>query len=407
MNFFDVLKSSLKNIAQNKMRSFLTMLGIIIGISSVIMIVSLGRGSTEQISSQFEKMGAKTLNVSVDTENSVKSDLLTINDVKAIEDSDQDIISVSPQDQMTGSVQIQDNKKPVLIYFVNQNFPDIGGLDMLYGRFFNQKEYEDLKPYIVLDSLTCEKLFKTSDVVNKDVRVNVGGTAKVLNIIGVFDIAPYYAGIGTNMAESTGVPGFAFIPFSIKQDLGLYNKNSSIISAILKTTEREKQVADSIIKTLSIKHNNLGKNLYIIEKGNKQMSSLTSILDIVTLLVIAVATISLIVGGIGVMNIMLVSVTERTREIGTRKALGATTYDIMMQFLIEAVTMCLLGGIIGIVFGLTVAYVVANFIGLKSSPTVSIILIALGFSSMIGMFFGIYPAKKAADLNPIDSLRFE
>ncbi len=406
MNFFDCVKSSVRNITHNKMRSFLTMLGIIIGISSVIIIVALGRGSTEQITSQFEKMGAKTLNISPNIEKASKQDLLTIEDIKAIQDSDPDISTVSPQDQMTGSLQIQDNKKPVYISFVNQYFLNIGGIDMMYGRFFNQKEYEDGKAYIVIDSMTSQKLFKTENSVGRDVRVNVGGTAKMLSVIGVFDISPYFSGIGS-VTESVTVPGFVFIPFTYKQNLGLYNKNCSMISAILKDINREQEVADNITKSLSIKHKNLGKDMYIIEKASKQMSSFSSILNIVTLLVIAVATISLIVGGIGVMNIMLVSVTERTREIGTRKALGATTTDIMTQFLIEATIMCFIGGVIGVVFGLSVAYSVSYFTGLKSSPTASIIVISLVFSSLIGIFFGIYPAKKASDLNPIDSLRFE
>lgn len=382
------------------------MLGIIIGISSVIMIVALGRGSTEQITSQFEKMGAKTLTIRPNLEKAKKEDLLTIDDIKTIEEADPDIETVSPQDEMTGSLQLLDNKRPVLIYFVNQDFINIGGIEIMHGRFFNQKEYEDGKGYIIMDSLTSEQLFKTSDSVGKDIRVNVGGTAQILNVMGVFDIAPYYAGVGS-LAETVTIPGFAFIPFTYKQNLGLYNKNSSIISAILKDLNREREVADNITKILAIKHGNLGKNMYIVEKATNQMAGFTNILNIVTMLVIAVATISLIVGGIGVMNIMLVSVTERTREIGTRKALGATTNDIMTQFLVEATVMCFIGGVIGVTFGLTTATMISYFTGMKSSPTISIIVISLVFSSLIGIFFGIYPAKKASDLNPIDSLRFE
>ena len=382
------------------------MLGIIIGISSVIMVVALGRGSTEQITSQFEKMGAKTLTIRPNLEKAKKEDLLTIEDIKTIEESDPDIETVSPQDEMTGSVQIQDNKRAVLIYFVNQDFLSIGGVEIMHGRFFNEKEYQDGKGYIIMDSLTSEQLFKTTNSVGRDIRVNVGGTAQILNVIGVFDIAPYYAGVGS-LAETVTIPGFVFIPYTYKQNLGLYNINVSLVSAILKDLNREREVADNITKVLSIKHGNLGQSMYIVEKATNQMAALTNILDIVTMLVIAVATISLFVGGIGVMNIMLVSVTERTREIGTRKALGATTNDIMTQFLVEAIVLCFIGGVIGVSFGLTVATVVEFFTGMKSSPSLSIILISLVFSSLIGIFFGIYPAKKASDLNPIDSLRFE
>ena len=382
------------------------MLGIIIGISSVIIIVALGRGSTEQITSQFEKMGAKTLNIRPHLQIAKKEDLLTADDITTIQESDPDIVTVSPHDQMTGAVQIENNKEAVFIYFVNQDFLNIGGIEIIYGRFFNQKEYEEGKPYIIIDSLTSEKLFKTINSVGMDIKVNVGGTAKMLNVLGVFDISPYYSGIGS-VANSVAIPGFVFIPFTFKQNLGLYNRNTSMISVILGDLERESEVADNIIKTLSIKHGNLGKNIYIVEKATNQMAALSNILNIVTMLVIAVATISLIVGGIGVMNIMLVSVTERTREIGTRKALGATTNDIMTQFLVEATVMCFIGGLIGVSFGLTTATTIQYFTGMKSSPTISIVVISLVFSSLIGIFFGIYPAKKASDLNPIDSLRFE
>ncbi|MCL2322703.1 MAG: ABC transporter permease [Oscillospiraceae bacterium] len=406
MNFIDCVKSSIRNIMYNKIRSFLTMLGIIIGISSVIIVVALGRGSTNQITSEFEKMGAKTLNIRPNLEKAGKQDLLTIDDIKTIQDSDPDIETVSPQDQMTGSLQLENNKEAIYIYFVNQDFRNIGGINVIYGRYFNQKEYESSKQYIVIDSLTSEKLFKTANSVGRDIRVNVGGTAKIFNIIGVFDISPYYSGIGS-LANNVTIPGFVFIPFTCKQDLGLYNKNCSMISAILKDLTREGEVADNIVKTLSIKHDNLGKNIYIVEKATNQMAALTNILSIVTTLVIAVAAISLIVGGIGVMNIMLVSVTERTREIGTRKALGATTNDIMTQFLVEATVLCFIGGVIGIAFGLTTSSVIARFANMQSSPSILMIFVSIIFSSLIGLFFGIYPAKKASDLNPIDSLRFE
>lgn len=406
MNFFDCFKSSIRNIAHNKVRSFLTMLGIIIGISSVIIIVSLGRGSTEQITSQFEKMGANTLNIQANSEKATQQDLLTIDDIKIIKECDPDIVTVSPNDTMAGSVQVQDNKKPVYIYFVNQDFLSIGGIDIMHGRFFNEKEYDDGKSYIVIDSLTSEKLFQTTKSNGNTVKVNVGGISKTLTIVGVFDIAPFYAGVGS-VADAVTIPGFVFIPFSYKQNLGLYSKNSTIISAILKNLDREQEVADNIVKTLSIKHDNLGKNMYVIEKATNQMAALTNILNIVTMLVVAVAIVSLIVGGIGVMNIMLVSVTERTREIGTRKALGATTNDIMTQFLVEATVMCFIGGLIGVIFGLSVCAAVSFFTGLKSSPDPTVIMVSLIFSSLIGIFFGIYPAKKASDLNPIDSLRFE
>ncbi len=406
MNLIDCIRSSFTSILHNKMRSFLTMLGIIIGISSVILVVALGRGSTEQISGQFAKMGSKTLNVSVNLEDSVNSDLLNYADIRAVLDSDNDIFSVSPQDQVNGSVQNEsNNRRTSYLFFVNDEFPNIGGIDILNGRFFNKSDYEDAKQYVVLDSLTCEKLFKTKEVIGKSIKVYYGGLGRKLNIVGVFDIDPFFSGVGTNIADAVGVPAFAFIPFTLEQYFGINSKNVSKISAILKDDIRANEVADNIIKVLSIRHNNLGRKVYKIERASTQINKYGSIIDIVSLLVVSVATISLIVGGIGVMNIMLVSVTERTREIGTRKALGASTLDIMIQFLFEAVLICLIGGFAGVLFGISLAALVSKLTGLKALQSINIILLALGFSSLIGIFFGIYPARKAAQLNPIDALR--
>jgi len=405
MNLIDCIKTSFTNIFNNRMRSFLTMLGIIIGISSVILIVALGRGSTEQISGQFERMGSNTLNVSVNLENSVISDLLNYDDIKAVLDSDNDIYSVSPQDQLSGVLEVESIKRSAYLFFVNNEFPNLGGIDMLSGRFFSKSDYEDAKQYVVIDSLTSEKLFKTRDAVGRTIKVFYGGLGRQLNIIGVFDIDPFFSGVGTDIAEVVGVPAFAFIPFTLEQYFGIQTKNVIKISAMLSDSNRVNEVADNILKILGIRHNNLGKRVYIIERASTQINKYGNIINIVSLLVAAVAAISLIVGGIGVMNIMLVSVTERTREIGTRKALGASTFDIMVQFLFESVLICLIGGTLGVALGVVSAALISHLTGIKAIHSTGMILFALGFSSMVGMFFGIYPAKKAAQLNPIDALR--
>ncbi|MCL2321351.1 MAG: ABC transporter permease [Oscillospiraceae bacterium] len=406
MNLVDSIRSSLTSIFHNRMRSFLTMLGIIIGISSVILVVALGSGSTDQISGQFNKMGAKTLNISVNMEDSVISDLLIYSDIKSIEDSDVDIYSATPQDQVDGTVEIENKgKRGAYLYFVNNEFPNIGGIDLLGGRFFNKSDYEDAKQYVVIDSLTCEKLFKTKEVIGRSLKVNYGGIGRNLHIIGVFDIDPFFAGVGTDIADVVGVPAFAFIPYTLEQYFGMNTKNLFRISAVLKNDTRINEVADNIFKVLAIKHNNLGRKVYKIERASTQINKYGSIINIVSLLVVCVAGISLVVGGIGVMNIMLVSVTERTREIGTRKALGASTFDIMTQFLIEAVLICLLGGIVGVFLGISLATLISRLTGLKSIQNINVILLALGSSSLVGIFFGIYPARKAAQLNPIDALR--
>ncbi len=410
MNFIDCLKSSFKNIFHNKMRSFLTMLGIIVGISSVILIVALGRGSTEQITGQFDKMGAKTLNISANLENAFNSDLLTHDDLKAVLDSSKEIVAVSPQDQVAGTVQLNDdtnNRRTAYLFFVNHEFYNIGGIDLLNGRFFTNSEYQDGKLYTVIDSLTCEKLFKTKEVIGKNIKVNYGGAGKTLTIIGVFDIDPFFAGVGTNVADTVGVPAFVFIPHTLEPLFGMQTKTINKISAILKDDSKTNDIADNIVKILAIRHNNLGRQVYKIERASTQINKYDNVINIVTALIVSVAGISLLVGGIGVMNIMLVSVTERTREIGTRKALGASTVDIMSQFLVESIIICLTGGIVGVSIGVIISLLVSKLTGLKSSPNLNVIFISLLFSSLIGMFFGIYPAKKAATLNPIDALRFD
>lgn len=397
-------KSALQNIKSNKMRSFLTMLGIIIGISSVITIVSLGQGGKNYITGQFESIGTNVINVSVsnNADNDVTdSDYFTMEDVNAIKSRIEKVTAAAPVIENGGKVKTENKSKYVQIDALTQDYTKLQKLDVYYGRFLNERDVEIGANVAVIDDIMAEKLFRTKNAVGQKISVNVADNNSLsLKVIGVMKnpAGELAANFGDN------VPGFVFVPITIADRLYPEGK-IAYISVMLSDMNNSSEISSKIVRLLEVRHNNTGK--YRAEEGFKQLDTINDVLNKLTLIIGAIAGISLLVGGIGVMNIMLVSVTERTREIGIRKALGATMADIRIQFLTESLILCLVGGIIGMSLGVGVGNVVGKFLNIKAAISVGVILIAFLFSSAVGIFFGLYPANKAAKLDPIEALRYE
>lgn len=399
MNFIESLKMALDSIKANKMRSFLTMLGIIIGISSVITIISLGEGSQSSITVEFEKMGANNVTITVDKGNAGSGDYITLKDIEAIETKVETVKSISPSMQMSGIATSENVYKTANITGTNEDYKQINNYNMVYGRFFNKNEVLNGKPVAVIDENTAIALLGNSNAVGKSIKVGTESSSKKVTIVGVRESAQ----MGPRNSDTVNVN----IPITYLKNL--FNEADKISSLTLTTITKEDATAagNSAINILKSRHHNRGREIYQAESMLDKLSQINDVLDMLTTFIAAVAAISLLVGGIGVMNIMLVSVTERTREIGIRKAIGATTKNILIQFLTESSIIALIGGIIGMAFGFITAQVIGMIMGI--TPTISIIVVigVMLFSSSIGIFFGIYPAKKAAKLNPIDALRYE
>ena len=406
-NLYEYIKMAVHNIMANKGRSFLTMLGIIIGIASVIAIVSVGEGTKNQMNSEIDDIGGGQIAISVSDEAQTDEEWITADDVEAIRAVD-GIEGVNVSDSFSGETTTGKGDFSLMLTGEGPDAKLLNNATMKHGVYFGENEVQEAKNVCVLSDADAKRLFGTDDVVGMTVDVNCYGLTKSLRICGVTTqkengtfVSYTYEGMPvtinvpyTTMNEFTGVSDY-FFSVTMQADKSLNSQD----------------VADKVVKLMEKRHQCAGKDYFQVQSFQDIMSSMNQMLDMVTAFISFVAGISLLVGGIGVMNIMLVSVTERTREIGIRKSLGAKTSSIMMQFLAEAAILTVIGGVIGIVLGVIGGYVICSIIssnmGMSITPGISLstIMAATLFSCAVGVFFGIYPAKKAAKLSPIEALR--
>ncbi|HQL36551.1 MAG TPA: ABC transporter permease [Bacillota bacterium] len=403
MNIAESFISALQSIKANKMRSFLTMLGIIIGISSVITIVSIGQGGKEAIMGEFDDLGTNVINISVKSlDNEIEErDYLTLKDAQLIKDKIPEVTAVVPAAGTMGYMKTDKEKKFAEIDCITHEFNKLMKVEILAGRFLSEGDIEAARNVIVIDEITANKLFKgPKDAVGQRIKVTINDNNTNFTIIGVSETT------GGSMAAMFGdnYPGLGYVPITLRERI-MPKVQISWFSVLLESMDNSKEVATKIVRLLEQSHRNKGK--YAAEEGFKELDMLNNVLNIFTMVIGAIAGISLVVGGIGVMNIMLVSVTERTREIGIRKALGAKNKDIMLQFLTESIILCLIGGTIGMSLGITLGLVAGKIINIPLGVSPLVILLAFTFSSAVGIFFGLYPANKAAKLDPIEALRYE
>ena len=402
-NLYEYIKMAVHNIMANKGRSFLTMLGIIIGIASVIAIVSVGEGTKNQMNSEIDDIGGGQIAISVSDEAQTDEEWITADDVEAIRAVD-GIEGVNVSDSFSGETTTGKGNFSLMLTGEGPDAKLLNNATMKHGVYFGENEVQEAKNVCVLSDADAKRLFGTDDVVGMTVDVNCYGLTKSLRICGVTTqkengtfVSYTYEGMPvtinvpyTTMNEFTGVSDY-FFSVTMQADKSLNSQD----------------VADKVVKLMEKRHQCAGKDYFQVQSFQDIMSSMNQMLDMVTAFISFVAGISLLVGGIGVMNIMLVSITERTREIGTRKALGAKNSSIRLQFIIEAVILCLLGGVFGINLGFILGAVAASLLGYAASAPVAAIIGSVVFSMIIGVFFGYYPANKAARHDPIEALRYE
>ena len=412
---------AISGLRANKMRALLTMLGIIIGIGSVIGIVMVGDSMTNSMTSSLQEMGANTVQISLqqrESENGTSYSVYMdeedyINDemIEAFLQDYGDVVeSVSLQESM-GSGRVTEGHRyaNVSISGVNSGYQSANHLTMLGGRFIGDKDNKGVKNVAVVSDRLVNNMFgQGQNPLGKEIKVNCGKEQYTFTIIGVYQYEQnaIMAMMGA-AASDADITTDLFIPIQTEWKL------TGTIEGYYYINVMTKQGTDS--RALAQDFQDYFNRFYTRNQDFQIMAiSLDSVIDqyasmmgTVQVAIAVIAAISLLVGGIGVMNIMLVSVTERTREIGTRKALGAKNSAIRMQFIVESVIICLIGGIIGIIFGMLLGYAGASLLGFPAHPSVDAILIAVCFSMAIGVFFGYYPASKAAKLDPIEALRYE
>ena len=402
MDFFESLKLSLSNLFSYKVRSFLTMLGIIIGIGAVIMMSSLGAGMKQNITGDLNKLGVGNFNVSIDTSpgQTYKSeDLMTEKDIENIKKIEE-VEAVSPTSSAFARIEVDGNTKMFMGTGVTQDYFKISNFTIVKGRKFLPSEYKKDGRFIIIDSSTAEQLYPDENPIGKKVTLNFKKNRYELVIVGVYK-DPYSS---LNFGGGGGAPSSGLIPnqFLVFVNGGEQNKFEELQVKV--ASANSLNIAMAEVKDLMSRRGS-SPDIYNVRSESSGLDQFNNILNMVTLFISGVAGISLFVGGIGVMNIMLVSVTERIREVGLRKALGARTKDILVQFLIEAVILTFFGGIIGVIIGYSLALLIGIFI--KTSPILSpgVVFVCIFVSTMLGLVFGVYPAKKAAKLEPMEALR--
>lgn len=392
------------SLVANKLRSLLTMLGIIIGVAAVIALVSIGNGVKQDIEDSISSLGSNLLVVMPGaprtpgvrpSQGSMKS--LKISDYEAIAKLE-GVKAASPMTNGSYVVIYQNKNWTTSVAGVNSNFQDVNNWTMTSGRFFSDKNVQNRERVAVVGQTVVKNLFADEDPVGKEIRVkNIP-----FRVIGVLKSK----GNGTmgNDQDDT-----VLIPYTTSMERVEGIDYLRRVYVVAKDDESIDRLQADIENLLRVRHNIKDTNLddFNIQNMKSIMETVAQTTGTFTLFLGAVAAISLVVGGIGIMNIMLVSVTERTREIGVRKALGATYSVIVTQFLIEAVVISLMGGFIGIAFGIGASKVIGMVSGMSTIVSVPTIIMSFAFSMAIGLIFGIYPARKAAKLNPIDALHYE
>lgn len=406
MNILECIKIAIKNISSNKMRTILTTLGIIIGISSVITIVAIGKGFKNKIDKEFSSINANVVSLYISGEEANNNKYkLTLKDMEALEKLD-NVKTASPN-YLTHATINSVNGNKALNYFAylnasDENGEDLHKLKMKYGRFIAREESKNGLDVVVISDTLSKSIFGNENSVGQKIEVSSYEKNKMkLEIIGVFE---------------TGVDDFSSnsIYSPLQNALELDDQNEENFSSAKVEIENSKtfsRTQKEIIRTLSIIHK-AKDDIYELSANFEILDTMGTTIDIFTTFISFVASIALLVGGIGVMNIMLVTVTERTREIGVRKALGASEKSIQLQFLVEAVFVSMIGGIFGIIFGYLGQFIVGialKAMGQNLVPQVSIkVLIgSVLISTIIGVVFGVYPARKASKLDPIEALRYE
>jgi len=405
MKWHKLILVALKSITRNKMRSLLTMLGIIIGVASVITMVALGEGSQKDIEGEVASLGTNLLMVrpgSIDT-GGVRGGAgsrasLTMKDVARLEKNGTQLRWVSAEVRASGQVIAGNNNWNTTVTGVSPDYLSIRNYEMESGTFFTARDSKTRAKVAVLGKTVADELFPDSDPIGERLRIrNVP-----FKVIGV---------LAEKGQSSTGddQDDIIFAPDNTVLYRLSNGKTVRDISASAISTEAMDAAKEELTTLLRSEHRLAAdaEDDFIIRDQTEIVEIATRVTGTLTLLLSSIAGVSLLVGGIGIMNIMLVSVTERTREIGIRLAIGARPLDILTQFLTEAAILSLLGGLIGILSGLGAAWGVGSLLGVSAVVNPVVVMTTVIFTGAVGVFFGFYPARKAANLNPIDALRYE
>ncbi len=406
MNFFENIRVAFRGLKSNKLRSALTMLGIIIGVGAVIVMVAIGQGAKASVTNQIQGLGSNLLIVTPGQSNTggVRGGAgsmsnITMDDVSAIQSNADAVQAVAPTANTQGQVVLGSQNTATQIIGTTPSYAEVRNQPVAMGRFISEKDLKDNAKVAVVGTTVVQDLLGSSNanIVGKVIEIN----RVPFQVIGVLQSK---GSTGANNNDDQII-----VPITTAQTRLIGSKSVRTVYVEAKSSDQMNTAYVEIEQVLRHRHRLTmsASDDFTITSQTDILSTAEGVTQSLTLLLSGIAAISLLVGGIGIMNIMLVSVTERTREIGIRKAIGAKRRTIMFQFLIEAVFLSALGGVLGILFGAGGSALLNKFAGMTSQMSASSVVMAFIFSAAIGIIFGVFPAQKASKLDPIDALRYE
>ena len=391
------LKMAFSAISSNKMRAFLTMLGIIIGVVAVVVLISLVNGASAKVTSEIENLGTNQLTVMVKDD---RGHPLSLNDLETLLENEE-FSEIAPVANVNGTAKRGTEKLSVQAIGTVNAYERIYGVDLAYGRFVQTADVKNSALVAVIDHAMAEEFFGESSALGETITIN----SRIFTVVGV--LAEDTSMSSSMSSMMTGGASTAYIPYTVASRMA---KQPDVTTFYVSSADEEDMTAaENKLNELMLQRFRNDSDAFLIINQSAIMGALGTVTNTMSLLLGGIAAISLLVGGIGIMNIMLVSVTERTREIGIRKAIGAARSSILMQFLIEALMLSLMGCVIGLLISWFILGVVNAVAGDTVTFTMSlgVISLALGFAVFIGVAFGLYPANKAAKLQPIQALRHD
>ncbi|NLX78122.1 MAG: FtsX-like permease family protein [Clostridiaceae bacterium] len=400
MIWMELFRQAFDSLKSNKLRSFLTMLGIVMGVFSVIAIMALGNATENYIASEFEKIGANTFNIYYKTTDISANEMLTTDDIDLLVENIPEIKNITTLEQALGEIRVGKDTRTAIVSGVTSQYKNFTVIDFAAGRFINNFDDRTKAKVIVVDETFAKRYFNRTDIVGETVYLKVGRYNSKVKIVGVMSSGDDFL---TSMAGDQ-IPAIIYMPVSTLQSM----TNDKALDTIMFSLQPDAdiEIATKNIKNL-LERVRRKEDLFYIQSMEDIQKMFSSIIGVITSVLLVIAIITLVVGGIGIINILLVSVTERIREIGIRKALGAQKSSIVMQFLMESIIMTGIAGIIGIILGVVTGNLISYFIKIPPSVDIPTVIGSFAMSVILGLIFGVYPAKKAADLDPIEALRYE